>query len=141
MKLFIAAIALCLAACTSIQTATTSSTATVSIPAKADVAPEADHLASHPLLQFVHDDLMTAAAYAERNGYPAVAGVYRAWAAQKAAIAAQLDACKAAIKAALPIDKPDGTVGAVTLYEMARERVAQGISHAVRVLCGVIALP
>ena len=83
--------------------------------------------------KFTHDDLQSAAAYADGNGYPARAAVYRA-------IDTQLTACEAAIRAAAPKTQATGR-GLFTAYEVAAEAVGQGIPAAVRINCGAIVLP
>ncbi len=99
-------------------------------------------LQSQGILKFTLGDLEAAAKYADTNGYPARAAVYRSHAAHLTAVKAQVEACKAAIKAALP--KPldtSGGAGAFLLFEMAAEKVGQGIPAADKVNCGVITLP
>lgn len=108
---------------------------------EADLNALADKLASGKLMTFAHEDLLNAAKYATDNGYPARAAVYMALDAQRTAVANQIIACKSAIAAALPSSPPSGTVGAFTLYEIAAERVGQGIPASVRINCGAIVLP
>lgn len=92
-------------------------------------------LSKLPLAKLAHADLLSAAAYATSNGYPARAAVYTA-------IDQQLTACEAAITAAAPKQPPAGsTVGAFTLFEIAAEAVGTGIPAAVRINCGAITLP
>lgn len=90
--------------------------------------------ASSPTLaSFTHDDLLSAAAYASANGYPARAAVYTA-------IDAQLTACEAALAAARPAGKPTGA-GLFTAFEVAAEAVGTGIPAAVRINCSAVTLP
>jgi hypothetical protein len=107
-----------------------------SSPAGADSS-----LLSQGILKFTLADLEAAATYATTNGYPARAAVYRAHAAHLTAVTAQVRACKDAIAAALPKPVQPGTAGAFLLFEMAAEKVGQGISPQVRINCGAITLP
>ncbi len=92
------------------------------------------------LKELTHADLQAAAAYAEKNGYPARAAKWRALETLLTASEGLVAACKAAI--ASDLQKPLEThPGPLTLLEVAAERVAQGISPSVRANCEPIPLP
>ena len=98
-------------------------------------------LLGQSILKFTLADLEAAAAYADAHGYPARAAVYRAHAAHLSAVKLQVEACKAAIRDALPKPVDASNAGAFLLFEMAAEKVGQGIPAAVKINCGAIVLP
>lgn len=105
------------------------------------------NVAQTPLAKATQADLAAAAAYAQANGYPAVAAVYNAQAAQLTAINGQIQACLDAIAASKPkLPTANGNVGPILAFEMARETVGtfSGVPAQVRLNCEpipLIALP
>lgn len=92
------------------------------------------------LAEFTHADLVNAATLANTNGYPARGAVWTAYDQLLTAKEQQIDACKAAILAALQ-QKPTGTVGLATATELAAELAASGGSPAIHANCTALPLP
>ena len=105
------------------------------------------NIAQTGLAKATQADLAAAAAYAQANGYPAVAAVYSAQAAQLTAINGQIQACLDAIAASKPkLPTASGNVGPILAFEMARETVGtfSGVPASVKLNCEpspLIALP
>ena len=105
------------------------------------------NIAQTPLAKATQADLAAAAAYAQANGYPAIAAVYTSQAAQLTAINGQIQACLDAIAASKPkLPTDNGNVGPILAFEMARETVGTftGVSATVKLNCEpipLIALP
>lgn len=105
------------------------------------------NIAQTGLAKATQSDLAAAAAYAQANGYPAVAAVYTSQAAQLTAINGQIQACLDAIAASKPkLPTANGNVGPILAFEMARETVGtfSGVPASVRLNCEpipLIALP
>lgn len=96
-----------------------------------------------------HDDLMAAAKYADDHGYPARAAVWRARDALLTAREQQINACAAAIRAALPKPAVDVKLTPFLAIEMTEEAAGNfsGIPASVKLSCadmplvGLPALP
>ena len=105
------------------------------------------NIAQTGLAKATQADLAAAAAYAQANGFPAVAAVYTAQAAQLTAINGQIQACLDAIAASKPkLPTASGNVGPILAFEMARETVGtfSGVPASVKLNCEpipLIALP
>lgn len=93
--------------------------------------------------QVTHTDLLAAAARATKNGYPARAQVWTAIDTLLTAQEAQIKACAAAIKAALPTPSAPQVAGAFDALEAAAEAVGNfsGIPAAVKLNCLALPLP
>lgn len=116
-----------------------------SVPVTPDVPRETKPISPKTALadlkQLTHADLQAAAAYADKNGYPARAAMWTALEAQLTAAEAQVKACADAIRAALPTGGLQAPAGAFTAIEMAAEAVGQGVPASVRINCAPIPLP
>lgn len=93
-----------------------------------------------------HADLIAAAAYADKNGYPARAAVWRAHDAHLSAVETQINACANALAASLPKVTAGAPPTPFLAVEMSAEAVGNftGASPAVKINCAafpIITLP
>lgn len=93
------------------------------------------------LATVTHADLQAAAARAEKNGFPARAGVWRSFDIQLTAWEQQANACAAAIKAAIPSAGQPPFAGAFDALEAAAEAVGQGIPSSLKINCTPLPIP
>lgn len=133
MKFTVVLLCLILAACASTPSSPPAGAA-VSTPTSTASAPLS-------LKTLTHADLQAAAAYATAHGYPSRAAMYTAIETQLTAAENQIQACKAAIAAALPTSPTVAPPGAFTALEMAAEAVGQGIPASIRITCEPIVVP